>query len=185
MFTLHVVNYHLCYFYISLICGEYLVNVHFDDIPHSFILHFTLHSAEKIGIKFSANYPLTTFRILQNTPSPLRRSLSQCNWKISLILGCLTVDKDSICLSRILKNRDVAKFYKKGVILKDDGSDDGTARALSGMVGVVFHPCGWKIASVCHFCQSTATDKRKLILYSIPANINSPDGDTQAYYCTN
>jgi len=42
---------------------EYLVNVHFGNIPHSFIPHFTLHSAEKIRIKFSANYPLTTIRI--------------------------------------------------------------------------------------------------------------------------
>jgi len=49
-----------------------LVNVHFSDIPHTFIPHFTLHSAEKIGIEFSANYPLTTFRIPQNTPSPCR-----------------------------------------------------------------------------------------------------------------
>jgi len=46
-----------------------LVNVHFGDIPHTFIPHFTLHSAEKIHIEFSANYPLTTFRIPQNTPS--------------------------------------------------------------------------------------------------------------------
>ena len=53
----------------SVIYGEYLVNVHFSDIPHTFIPHFTLHSAEKIGIKFSTNYPLTTFRIPQNTPS--------------------------------------------------------------------------------------------------------------------
>jgi len=53
----------------SLIYGEYLVNVHFSDIPHTFILDFTLHSAEKIRIRFSANYPLTTFRIPQNTPS--------------------------------------------------------------------------------------------------------------------
>ena len=50
----------------SLIYGEYLVNVHSSDIPHSFIPHFTLHSAEKIRIKFSANYPLTTLRIPQS-----------------------------------------------------------------------------------------------------------------------
>jgi len=31
----------------SLIYGEYLVNVHFSDIPHTFILHSTLHSSEK------------------------------------------------------------------------------------------------------------------------------------------
>jgi len=46
----------------SLTYGEYLVNVHFSDILHTFILHFTLHSAEKIRIEFSATYPLTTFR---------------------------------------------------------------------------------------------------------------------------
>jgi len=56
----------LYYFYMSLIYGEYLVNVYFGNIPHSFIAHFTLHSAEKICIEFSASYPLTTFRIPQN-----------------------------------------------------------------------------------------------------------------------
>jgi len=50
----------------SLIYGEYLVNVHFGNIPHTFIPHFTLCSAERIHIEFSANYPLTTFRILQS-----------------------------------------------------------------------------------------------------------------------
>jgi len=30
----------------SVIYGEYLVNVHFGNIPHSFIPHFTHHSAE-------------------------------------------------------------------------------------------------------------------------------------------
>jgi len=59
----------LYYFYGSLIYGEYLVDVHFGDISHTFIAHFTLHCAEKIRVEFSANYPLTTFRIPQNTPS--------------------------------------------------------------------------------------------------------------------
>jgi len=36
----------------------------------SFISHFTLHSAEKIRIEFSANYPLTTFRIPQSAKYP-------------------------------------------------------------------------------------------------------------------
>jgi len=36
----------LYYFYKSLIYGEYLLNVHFGNIRHTFILHFTLHSAE-------------------------------------------------------------------------------------------------------------------------------------------
>jgi len=48
------------------IYGEYLVNVHFRDIPSTFILHFTLHSAGKIRIEFPANYPLITFRIPQS-----------------------------------------------------------------------------------------------------------------------
>jgi len=53
------------YFYASLIYGKYryLANVHLCNIPHTFIPHFTLHSAEKIRIEFSANYPCTTFRI--------------------------------------------------------------------------------------------------------------------------
>jgi len=33
--------------FVSLIYGEYLANVHFGDIPHTFIPHFTLHFAEK------------------------------------------------------------------------------------------------------------------------------------------
>ena len=60
----------LYYFYASLIYGEYLANNYFSDIPHTFNPHFTLHSAEKIRIKFSANYPSTTFHILQKYPFP-------------------------------------------------------------------------------------------------------------------
>ena len=64
----------IIYNFVSLIYREYLANVHFSDIPHTFILHFTLHSAEKIRIEFSANYPLTTFRIphsaLRKIPLP-------------------------------------------------------------------------------------------------------------------
>ena len=64
----------LCYIYMSLIYGEYLANVHFSDIPHSFIPHFTLHSAEKnphqIFRKLSVdNFPHSSIRIPQNTPS--------------------------------------------------------------------------------------------------------------------
>jgi len=63
----------LYYFCMSLIYGEYLVNVHFGDILHTFIPHFTLHSAEKISIEFSANYPNnfphSAVCIPQNTPS--------------------------------------------------------------------------------------------------------------------
>jgi len=43
-FELHVVDYIT---FVSLIYGEYLANVHFGDIPHTFVPHFTLHSAEK------------------------------------------------------------------------------------------------------------------------------------------
>ena len=59
------------------IYGEYLVNVHFGDIPHTFTPHVTLHSAEKIRVKFSASYPLTTFRILQNIPFPTQKATWQ------------------------------------------------------------------------------------------------------------
>ena len=62
MFTLNVVDY-VTFICLSLIYGEYLGNTHFGDIAHTFIPHFTLHSAEKIRIEFSANYPLTTFLI--------------------------------------------------------------------------------------------------------------------------
>jgi len=56
---------------VSLIYGEHLANVHFGDIPHTFIPHFTLHSAEKILVEYSTNYSLTTFCIPQ-TPSRLQ-----------------------------------------------------------------------------------------------------------------
>jgi len=51
----------LYYFYLSVIYGAYLVNVHFGNIPHSFIPHFTLHSAEKSA----SNFPQIT---LDNFP---------------------------------------------------------------------------------------------------------------------
>jgi len=54
----------------SLIYGEYLANVHFNDIPHTIIPHFTLHSTEKIRIEFSATYRLTTFRIPRSAKYP-------------------------------------------------------------------------------------------------------------------
>jgi len=74
---LHLSNRTLSYLYMSCRCGillcvneyPYLANVHFCDIPHTFIPHFTLHSTEKIRIAFSANYLFTTFRIPQHTPS--------------------------------------------------------------------------------------------------------------------
>jgi len=61
----------------SRIYGEYLANVHFIDIPHTFIPHFTLHSAKKNPHQIFRKLPLDNFqhsaiRIPQNTPSPLR-----------------------------------------------------------------------------------------------------------------
>jgi len=67
MFTLHVVDYIT---FIYLVYGEYLGNTHFGDILHTFIPHFTLHSAEKLHIEFSANYPSTTFRIPRSAKYP-------------------------------------------------------------------------------------------------------------------
>jgi len=58
----------LYYFYPTLIYGEYLVNVHFSDIPHTFIPHYTLHSAEKSASDSPQitldNFPHTEFRKL-------------------------------------------------------------------------------------------------------------------------
>jgi len=68
MFTLHVVNY--ITFAVTLIYDEYLANVHFGDVPQTFVPQFTLHSAKKIRIKFSANDPLTTFRISHSAKYP-------------------------------------------------------------------------------------------------------------------
>ena len=71
----------LCYIYMSLIYGEYLVKVHSSDIPHTFIPHFTLHSAEKNPHQIFRKLPVDNFlhsaiRIPQNTPSrPTCRSL--------------------------------------------------------------------------------------------------------------
>jgi len=67
----------------SVIYGEDFVNVHFSDIQHTVIPHFTLCSAEKIRIEFSANYPLTTFRIPQNTPSLFCRYL--CGHAVAML----------------------------------------------------------------------------------------------------
>jgi len=60
MFMLHVVDY-LYYFYASLICDKYLANVHFRDIPHTFIPHFTLHSEEKNLHRIFRKLPLDNF----------------------------------------------------------------------------------------------------------------------------
>jgi len=62
----------------SLIYGEYLVNVPFGDIPHTFIPHITLHAAEKISIEFSTNYPLTTVRIPQSAFCKIALPVPSC-----------------------------------------------------------------------------------------------------------
>jgi len=55
----------------SLIYGEYLVNVHFGDILHAFIPHFTLHSAEKLASIF-CKLPLDNFPHSTKYPFPLK-----------------------------------------------------------------------------------------------------------------
>ena len=91
----------LCYFYMSLVYGEYLVNVHFSDIPHTFIPHFTLYSAEKIRIEFSANYPLRTFRIPQSAFRKIPLPSTYC--------GTVLVTAESRCIRNqvtdVLRNR--------------------------------------------------------------------------------
>jgi len=72
----------------SLIYGEYLVNVHFSDIPHTFIPHFTLHSAEKIRIKFSANYLLITFRNPHSAKYPFTVAACNRNRVPLAVTGC-------------------------------------------------------------------------------------------------
>ena len=67
----------LYYFYMSLIYRKYLPNVHFRDIPHTFIPDFTLHSTEKNPHKFSANYALITFRIPHSAKTPSVRGEPQ------------------------------------------------------------------------------------------------------------
>ena len=57
MFTLDVVDYVT----LSLVYGEYLVNVHFSDILHTFIPHFTLHSAEKNPHRNFRKLPVDNF----------------------------------------------------------------------------------------------------------------------------
>jgi len=64
----------------SLIYGEYLVNVHFSDI-HIVIPHFNLHSAEKNPYRIFRKLPLTTFRIQQNNLSPVARPVGRWNFQ--------------------------------------------------------------------------------------------------------
>jgi len=52
MVTLHVVDY---------ITFMYLASVHFSDIPHTFIPHFTVHSAEKNPHRIFCKLPLDNF----------------------------------------------------------------------------------------------------------------------------
>jgi len=60
----------LCYFYVSLIYSEYLANVDFDDIPHTFIPHFTIHSAEKNLHWIFCKLPLDNFPRSATYPFP-------------------------------------------------------------------------------------------------------------------
>jgi len=60
---------------VSLIYGNYLANVHFGDIPHTFIPRFTLHFAEKICIEFICklhHYNFSAFHVPQNTSAHQR-----------------------------------------------------------------------------------------------------------------
>jgi len=52
----------------SLIYREHLVNVHFGNIPHSFVPHFTLHSAEKNPHQIFRKLPLDNFPHSEYTP---------------------------------------------------------------------------------------------------------------------
>jgi len=101
-----------------------LVNVHFSDIPHTFIPHFTLHSAEKICIEFSANYPLTTFRIPQSafrkiplpvgtvrTPSGRRPEPSGCLPGTVLMPCCDAVLRFAIYSRISFCKREVTLFF--------------------------------------------------------------------------
>jgi len=87
MFTLHVVD-HIT-FHISLIYGEYLVNVHFSDIPHAFIPHYPSFQRKNLHRIFCKlpldNFPHSTFCIPQNAPSPfwaLTSDYVQCPWEL-------------------------------------------------------------------------------------------------------
>jgi len=55
------------HFYVSLIYGEYLANVHFGDIPHNFIPHSTRHSTKKSALNFLEinRSQLSAFRVPQ------------------------------------------------------------------------------------------------------------------------
>jgi len=82
----------------SLIYGAYLVNVHFGNIPHSFIPHPSLRR-KKIRIQFSANYPLTFFCIPQSakkTPSPFYTCVHGCS------LSCVCRDSFGAELCRTI-----------------------------------------------------------------------------------
>ena len=55
---------------VSLIYGKYLANVYFGDIPHTFILHFTLHSAEKNPNRIFRKLLLDNFHIPRSAKYP-------------------------------------------------------------------------------------------------------------------
>ena len=96
------------YFYImSLISGEYWnINVHIRDILvlHTFIPHCTLHSAEKICIKFSANYPLTTSCIRRSAFCKIPLPTSWCIQNLSkCALNRQTVSTSTTELGRLFQ----------------------------------------------------------------------------------
>ena len=72
----HVSTHHVdaAYFYVSLIYLKYryLANVHFCDIPHTFIPHFTLYSAEKNPHCIFCKLPVRKFPHSAKHPFPPR-----------------------------------------------------------------------------------------------------------------
>jgi len=81
MFTLDVVDY-VTFRYMSLIYGDYFVNVHFSDIPHAFIPHFTLHSAEKNPHRIFRKLPVDNFPNSAKYLFP--RSSQLADWSITV-----------------------------------------------------------------------------------------------------
>jgi len=61
MFRLHVVDYNTFIILLRVSNLRYLANVHFGDIPHTFIPHFTLHSAEKNLHRIFRKLPLDNY----------------------------------------------------------------------------------------------------------------------------
>jgi len=77
-----------------LLYGGYLGNVHFSYIPHTFIPHYPSF-CRKIRIKFSANYPLTTFCNLHSAKYPFPNS----------VVDVCTVNAFKACLDKFLQHQ--------------------------------------------------------------------------------